>query len=143
MHFVLVKLNGHRGRRYVGHSSLSYYLSLNSFILLYLLNYCLQQSSAFKILKTRLKAVPSFSCSSEYYNSNGKHDPQFGTNILEDGQTKQETTAKQEPDFTSTVQLFNSVQTKHRALANDQRQSRKIPASLPKVSVSIHFTQLL
>ncbi|CAM8945540.1 unnamed protein product [Rhodiola kirilowii] len=90
-----------------------------------------QQSAAFKILKTRLKAVPSFSFSSEYYSY---PSAQSGTIILEDGldYTKQETADNQRLDFTSILQQFGLMQSKHRALAKVQRQSQKIPASLSK-----------
>lgn len=113
----------------------------NNFIICNLLIW-IQQSSAFKILKTRLKTVPSFSFSIDHYNFLALHQPQVGTNILEDGHRKQETAEKQELDFTSILQQFQSMQTKHRALAKHQRQPQKIPASPPKVSVLLH-SQLL
>lgn len=103
-----------------------------------------QQSSAFKILKTRLKTVTSFSFSfsfsSNHYNSKVVHHPQFGTKILEDGYTKLETADKHELDFTSMLQQFDCMQTLSTGrLQKDQRQLRKIPASLPKVSGLLHF----
>ncbi|CAM8890183.1 unnamed protein product [Rhodiola kirilowii] len=64
------------------------------------------QSAAFKILKTRLKAVPSFSFSGEYYSY---PSAQSGTIILEDVYTKHDSLA-------SKVDLYVD-DVKHRELA--------------------------
>uniref|UniRef100_A0A7N0ZTN5 Vacuolar protein 14 C-terminal Fig4-binding domain-containing protein n=1 Tax=Kalanchoe fedtschenkoi TaxID=63787 RepID=A0A7N0ZTN5_KALFE len=91
-----------------------------------------QQSAAFKILKTQLKTVPSFSFSNECYSSQGACYTQCGTNTPEDGNTEKETADNQKLDFTSILQQFERIQSKHRVLAKDQRVLCKTPASLLK-----------
>ncbi|KAJ8447710.1 hypothetical protein Cgig2_031764 [Carnegiea gigantea] len=88
-----------------------------------------QQSAAFKMLRTRLKTVPSYSFSGEQLQNTS-----FGTSHirgpnhipLQDGEMKHD---KQGINFALRLQQFEKMQRQHRALAKSQAKSHSASAS--------------
>ncbi|KAK2975903.1 hypothetical protein RJ640_027537 [Escallonia rubra] len=99
-----------------------------------------QQSAAFKILRTRLKAVPSYSLSGEQLKraSSGSPYSQIsympsGTQISEDGDMNEEShNVHNGINFTSGLQQFANVQQQHRIHSKSQAQSRYSSTSSSK-----------
>lgn len=111
-------------------------LYINSF------NTILQQSAAFKILKTRLKAVPSYSNSGEQLKRKPSGDPyQFhsvpdGFRTIEDGVVVAEDggSSRNGINFAARLQQFQQMQRQHRVLAKTRAKSRNISTSSTKVT---------
>ncbi|XP_014520967.1 protein VAC14 homolog isoform X1 [Vigna radiata var. radiata] len=99
-----------------------------------------QQSAAFKILKTRLKAVPSYSNSGEQLKRKPSGDPyQFhsvpdGFRTIEDGVVVAEDggSSRNGINFAARLQQFQQMQRQHRVLAKTRAKSRNISTSSTK-----------
>ncbi|KAK3002902.1 hypothetical protein RJ639_019999 [Escallonia herrerae] len=99
-----------------------------------------QQSAAFKILRTRLKAIPSYSLSGEQFKraSSGSPYSQIsympsGTQISEDGDMNEESrNVHNGINFTFGLQQFANVQQQHRIHSKTQAQSRYSSTSSSK-----------
>ncbi|KAK7348916.1 hypothetical protein VNO80_23689 [Phaseolus coccineus] len=98
-----------------------------------------QQSAAFKILKTRLKAVPSYSISGEQLKRMPSGDPyQFhnvpdGFRTIGDGVVAEDGgSSRNGINFAARLQQFQQMQHKHRVLAKTQAKSRNISPSSSK-----------
>ncbi|GAB2296947.1 PtdIns(3,5)P(2) sythesis regulation factor [Dionaea muscipula] len=100
-----------------------------------------QQSAAFKILKTRLKTVPSYSLSDEQiqFNSGNPHSESSSSmpsgSIVND-HAKQETDGTHSwIDFSSRLKMFERMQQQHRTYARLQAQQHKNSASSKEVHI--------
>ncbi|KAF7827579.1 protein VAC14-like protein isoform X1 [Senna tora] len=99
-----------------------------------------QQSAAFKILKTRLKAVPSYSFNGEQLKrtSSGnpyqiRHHIASGSQITEDGDIAVDGgNSDNGIDFTARLQQFEQMQNQHRINAKAQAQLRNTSTSMSK-----------
>ncbi|KAL9389684.1 hypothetical protein Peur_018289 [Populus x canadensis] len=102
-----------------------------------------QQSTAFKILRTRLKTVPSYSFSSDQVErtSSGStysqilHHIPSGSQISEDGDVNQDVGTSNSHNginFTTKLHQFEQKQKQHRVHAKAQAKSRKISTSSSK-----------
>ncbi|KOM45978.1 hypothetical protein LR48_Vigan06g128400 [Vigna angularis] len=104
-----------------------------------------QQSAAFKILKTRLKAVPSYSNSGEQLKRTSSGDPyQFhsvpdGFRTIEDGVVVAEDggSSRNGINFAARLQQFQQMQRQHRVLAKTRAKSRNISTSSTKKKENI------
>ncbi|KAL2233273.1 protein VAC14 homolog [Sesamum indicum] len=98
-----------------------------------------QQSVAFKILRTRLKTVPSYSFSGEQFKrlSSGNAFSEVnhfgGSEILEDGMNEDQRNARNGINFASWLQQFERVQQQHRVHSKSQALSRYSSTSSAKV----------
>ncbi|KAK4400098.1 protein VAC14, partial [Sesamum angolense] len=98
-----------------------------------------QQSVAFKILRTRLKTVPSYSFSGEQFKrlSSGNAFSEVnhfgGSEILEDGMNEDQRNVRNGINFASWLQQFERVQQQHRVHSKSQALSRYSSASSAKV----------
>ncbi|KAH1140781.1 hypothetical protein AAZX31_05G223800 [Glycine max] len=96
-----------------------------------------QQSAAFKILKTRLKAVPSYSFNGEQLKKTSSGNPyQFlhhmsgGSQISEDGDIAMDGgNSHNGINFAARLQQFQQMQHQHRVHLKTQAQSRKNSSS--------------
>jgi len=89
----------------------------------------MQQSAAFKILRTRLKTVPSYSFSGEQLQNTSLGTSHIrGPNHIpvQDGEVKQD---KQGINFALRLQQFEKMQRQHRARAKSQAKSQNTSAS--------------
>ena len=104
----------------------------------------MQQSAAFKILRARLKTVPSYSFSGDQVKrtSSGNPHPRImhhipcGSQISEDGDVNQDVGASNSHDginFTSSLHQFEQMQRQHRMHAKMQAQSRNSSTPSSKV----------
>jgi len=101
----------------------------------------MQQSAAFKILKTRLKAVPSYSFNGEHLKktSNGSpyqflHHMTGGSHITEDGDVAVENGDPHNGiNFVARLHQFHQMQQQHREHFRNQAQTRKTSTSVSKV----------
>ncbi|TKY69239.1 VAC14-like protein [Spatholobus suberectus] len=98
-----------------------------------------QQSAAFKILKTRLKAVPSYSFNGERLRRIPSGDPyQFhhmpdGIQTIEDGDvTEDDGISHNGINFAARLQQFQQMQHEHLVLSKTQTKSRNLSTSLSK-----------
>ncbi|XP_011021776.1 PREDICTED: protein VAC14 homolog isoform X2 [Populus euphratica] len=102
-----------------------------------------QQSAAFKILRTRLKTVPSYSFSGDQVErtSSGNtysqilHHIPSGSQISEDGDVNQDVgtcNSHNGINFTTRLHQFEQKQKQHRVHAKAQAKSRKISTSSSK-----------
>ncbi|XVF85445.1 hypothetical protein PTKIN_Ptkin17bG0118700 [Pterospermum kingtungense] len=98
-----------------------------------------QQSAAFKILRTRLKTVPSYSFNGEQLTRASSGNPCYqilhhsGSQITEDGDLDQDNGNLQNGiNFASRLQQFEQMQQQHRMHAKSQAQSRNSTTSLSK-----------
>ncbi|KAJ9153046.1 hypothetical protein P3X46_026535 [Hevea brasiliensis] len=100
-----------------------------------------QQSAAFKILRTRLKTVPSYSFNGEQIKRTSSGNPYSqilhhipsGSQISEDGDVNQEvgnSCLHNGINFGSRLQQFEQMQSQHRMHAKSQAQSRNNSTSL-------------
>ncbi|KAG5532062.1 hypothetical protein RHGRI_026619 [Rhododendron griersonianum] len=113
----------------------------------------LQQSKAFRVLKTRLKTVPSYSFSSEQSkwtsgNSYSQvHRMISGSPVSEDGDMDEDLRSVQNGiNFASRLQQFEQMQQQHRMHSKSQTQSRYNSTSSSKVCqkfIFYYFIQLL
>ncbi len=102
----------------------------------------MQQSASFKILRTRLKTVPSYSFNSEPFRQTSSGNPYqilhhmpSGSHITEDGDRMQDGGSHNGINFTSRLHQFEQMQHQHRMLAKVQAQLRNSSTtSLSKVS---------
>lgn len=102
----------------------------------------MQQSAAFKILKTRLKAVPSYSFNGEQQKRKPSGDPyQFlhhmpdGYQTIEDGDVTEDGGSSHNGiNFAARLQQFQQMQHQHRVHTKARTKSRSISISLPKVA---------
>ncbi|KAL0446726.1 UNVERIFIED_CONTAM: protein VAC14 [Sesamum latifolium] len=98
-----------------------------------------QQSVAFKILRTRLKTVPSYSFSGEQFKrlSSGNAFSEVnhfgGSEILEDGMNEDQRNVRNGINFASWLQQFERVQQQHRVHSKSQAISRYNSTSSVKV----------
>ncbi|KAK4423388.1 protein VAC14 [Sesamum alatum] len=98
-----------------------------------------QQSVAFKILRTRLKTVPSYSFSGEQFKrlSSGNAFSEVnhfgGSEILEDGMNEDQRNVRNGINFASWLQQFERVQQQHRVHSKSQALSRYNSTSSAKV----------
>ncbi|CAN0871729.1 Protein VAC14 homolog [Linum grandiflorum] len=104
-----------------------------------------QQSAAFKILRTRLKTVPSYTFGGDQFmkrTSSGNpysqilHHSQSASQISDDGDAGQDmghSNSQNGINFTSKLQQFEQVQRQHRILAREQAHSRKTFSSTTSV----------
>lgn len=112
----------------------------------------MQQSAAFKILKTRLKAVPSFSFNGEQLKKTSSGNPyQFlhhmsgGSHTSEDGDiTADSGNSHNGINFAARLQQFQQMQRQHRVHMKVQTLSRKNSPSLSKVAdfFILHLTSV-
>lgn len=87
----------------------------------------MQQSAAFKILKTRLKTVPSYTFSSEQLKRTSSANPYSQIlHISEDGNRNQDDNTI---NFATRLQQFENMQHLHRMHAKSQLQSRTSTSS--------------
>ncbi|XP_028785293.1 protein VAC14 homolog [Neltuma alba] len=98
-----------------------------------------QQSAAFKILKTRLKAVPSYSFNGEQFEKTSSGNPfqilhqLSGSQSIEDGDmTIDGGQSHNGINFAARLQQFKKMQYQHRIHARAQAQLRNNSTSLPK-----------
>ncbi|XP_020233087.1 protein VAC14 homolog isoform X1 [Cajanus cajan] len=99
-----------------------------------------QQSAAFKILKTRLKAVPSYLFDCERLRRPPSGDPhQFlhnmpdGFQAIEDGDVTEDVVNSHNGiNFAARLQQFREMQHQHQVLAKTQAKSRNISTSSSK-----------
>lgn len=92
----------------------------------------MQQSAAFKILRTRLKTVPSYSFNSEQFRRTSSGNPYqilhhipSGSQITEDGDSIQDgANSHNGINFASRLQQFGQMQHQHRMHAKTQSQLR-------------------
>ncbi|KAL2347765.1 hypothetical protein Fmac_001765 [Flemingia macrophylla] len=99
-----------------------------------------QQSAAFKILKTRLKAVPSYLFNGERLRRLPSGDPhQFlhhmpdGFQTIEDGDVTEDGASSHNGiNFAARLQQFREMQHRHHVLAKTQAKSRNISTSSSK-----------
>ncbi|CAK9140309.1 unnamed protein product [Ilex paraguariensis] len=91
-----------------------------------------QQSAAFKILRTRLKTVPSYSFSGEQLKQTSSGNPysqinfmQSGSQISHDGDMNEDSRSVHNGiNFASRLQQFDLIQQQHRVHSKSQAQSR-------------------
>lgn len=101
----------------------------------------MQQSAAFKILKTRLKAVPSYSFNRGQLNRVPSGDPNQFPHQMPDGYQTNEDGDVTEDDgspynginFAARLQQFQQMQKQHRVHTKSRTKSRSVSISLPKV----------
>ncbi|KEH40594.1 VAC14-like protein [Medicago truncatula] len=99
-----------------------------------------QQSAAFKILKTRLKAVPSYSFNRAQLNREPSGDyyqflPQMPDGTKEDGDVTEDGGSSYNAiNFAARLQQFQKMQQQHRVHTKSRRTSRSLSTSLPKVA---------
>lgn len=102
----------------------------------------MQQSAAFKILKTRLKAVPSYSFNGEQPKRmpSGDHY-QFLHNMPDGYQTNEDGNVTEDGrssyngiNFAARLQQFHQMQNQHRAHTKAKAKSRNRSTSLQKVT---------
>ncbi|KAG6759502.1 hypothetical protein POTOM_035983 [Populus tomentosa] len=102
-----------------------------------------QQSAAFKILRTRLKTVPSYSFSGDQVEQTSSGNPYShilhhipsGSQISEDGDVNQDVGTSNSHNginFTTRLHQFEQKQKQHRVHAKAQAKSRKISTSSSK-----------
>lgn len=98
-------------------------------------NTAMQQSAAFKILKTRLKAVPSYSFNSDQFKRTLSGSPyQILNQVTEDGDVTFEGGKSHNGiNFAARLQQFEKMQYQHRVHAKAQAQWRNNSMSLSKV----------
>lgn len=103
----------------------------------------MQQSAAFKILRTRLKTVPSYSFTGEEHrntspetsNSSGLNHADSGSHSTQDGLVTQNVEKMCNGiNFASRLQQFQKMQQVHRANAKSQAQLRITSVTLTKVA---------
>ncbi|XP_043706317.1 protein VAC14 homolog [Telopea speciosissima] len=96
-----------------------------------------QQSSAFKILRTRLRTVPSYSFGGDQFKRTSSGNPYqslhqipSGSQIMEDVDRKQDTgNAHNGINFASRLQQFEHMQRQHRMHSKSEMQSRNSTSS--------------
>ncbi|CAL0313815.1 unnamed protein product [Lupinus luteus] len=92
-----------------------------------------QQSAAFKILKTRLKAVPSYSFDGEQSKRTPSRSPYLFLHHTEDGDiTTDGGYSHNGINFAARLQQFKQMQHQHRVHWKTQARSCKMSTSLPK-----------
>lgn len=106
----------------------------------------MQQSAAFKILRTRLKTLPSYSFKEESFRriSSGIPYPQFnyggGSQICEEGDLNENSHSLDMHNginFASKLQQFQQIQKQHHLNSKLQTQSRFVSTSSAKVSLCL------
>lgn len=100
----------------------------------------MQQSAAFKILRTRLKTVPSYSLSEEQLQPELSGSPLLQSNnvpsgsYVSDGQMNEDVqTLHSDMNFPSRLQQFEKMQKLHRAHTEIQGRTRYNSATSSKV----------
>ncbi|CAN1796521.1 Protein VAC14 homolog [Linum perenne] len=107
-----------------------------------------QQSAAFKVLRTRLKTVPSYTFSGDPIkrtssgnpNSRISHHSPNGSLVSEDGDAQQEVGVSNTHNginFTSNLQQFEQVQRQHRIHTRKRAHSRNTSTSSSSVKVEV------
>lgn len=107
----------------------------------------MQQSAAFKILRTRLKTVPSYSFSGEQHqnksqetsNTGGPNHMDSGPNCTQDGVAQDVEIMCNGINFASRLQQFQKMQQEHREHAKSQARFKKASVSLSKVAIGLFF----
>lgn len=106
----------------------------------------MQQSAAFKILKTRLKAVPLYSFNGEQIKRTPSGNPYQilqmagGSQVTEVGDlTLDGGKSLNGINFTARLQQFEKMQYQHRMHAKVHDQLRNSSTSSPKVVIPLHF----
>lgn len=103
------------------------FLLVSAFCMLLL---CMQQSVAFKILRTRLKTVPSSSFSNELKRTSSGSPYSQILQITEDSnRNKDAANLYNAINFPSRLQQFEHMQHRHRAHGKTQLQSRNSTSS--------------
>lgn len=112
----------------------------------------MQQSAAFKILRTRLKTVPAYALTSEQFKrpSSGNsysqmlHNLPSGSQVNEDGDVNSDSgNSHSGINFTSRLQQFEQMQRQHRLHAKAQAHIRNSSTSVSKVIFSLISCMLL
>lgn len=118
-----------------------------SFVLLYPL---MQQSAAFKILRTRLKTVPPYSFSGEQFkrqppgNAFAEANYVGGSQIAEDGDVSADTkNAHSGINFASWLKQFDRVQEQHRTNSKTQALNRCSSSSSKVLHPSLPFHSII
>ncbi|KAH7570885.1 hypothetical protein JRO89_XS05G0213600 [Xanthoceras sorbifolium] len=98
-----------------------------------------QQSAAFKILRTRLKTVPSYSFNGEQVKRTSSGNPYSnlpsGSQFIEDGDVNSDMGSSHSGiKFASRLQQFEQMQRQHRMHAKAQAHSRNSSTSLAKLA---------
>lgn len=109
----------------------------------------MQQSAAFKILRTRLKTVPSYSFNAEQLRRTSSGNPyshirhnSSGSQLNEDGDLNSEMGSFHSGiNFASRLQQFEQMQHQHRMHAKAQAQLRK--SSTPSLKVRLALVLFL
>lgn len=105
-----------------------------------------QQSVAFKILRTRIKTVPSFAPGSARFERAAPWNLSPAQRALDEIMADQETenAHESEIDFAARLEQFERMQRRHRAHAKSQMQSRNLPSSkLSQVPPGLpHFSSI-
>ena len=120
---------------------------LNFFLFIFIL-VRLQQSAAFKILRTRLKTVPSYAFSGDQVkrSTSGNtyqllHHLSGGSHATEDGDVNEdERNLHNGIKFTARLQQFENMQDKHRTRAKEKAQSRSNSSSSASSKVCCLFS---
>lgn len=103
----------------------------------------MQQSAAFKILRTRLKTVPSYSFNNEQFIRTSSGSPYYtgsGSHLSEDGDLNEDSRSGHNGiNFASRLQQFEHVQQQHRmhTKTQTQLQSRNSSTASMKVCFSV------
>lgn len=126
----------------------NYSLPISAIILfsymIFLLDSWMQQSAAFKILRTRLKTVPSYSFGGDQFKRTSSGNPYSqilqhipsGSQISEDGDVNQEVGTSGSHNginFALRLQQFEQMQRQHRMHAKVLAESRNSSTSSSKV----------
>lgn len=95
----------------------------------------MQQSQAFKILRTRLKTVPSYSFSGEQFKRSSSGNPylQVGSQVNEDGEMNTHNNVHNGMNLASKLQQFEQMQQQHRMHSKSQARLRQNTTSSTKV----------
>lgn len=108
-------------------------------------NLSVQQSAAFKILRTRLKTVPSYSFTSEQHrdmtqetvHSRGPNHVDSRSLFTQDGVVTQDEPMSNGINFASRLQQFQKMQQEHRSHAKSQVHLRKGSVTSTKVEIEL------
>lgn len=101
----------------------------------------MQQSAAFKILRTRLKTVPSYSFSGEQFKRTSLGNPYLQNNdipsgpyVSEDGEMNEDSQPVHNGmNFASRLQQFDQMRQQHRIHSKSQANARHSSTSSSKV----------
>ncbi|RZR83294.1 hypothetical protein BHM03_00009882 [Ensete ventricosum] len=100
----------------------------------------MQQSAAFKILRTRLKTVPSYSCIEQLKGTSSENPYSQILQFSEDNRNQYAANVANvynAIDFPSKLQQFEKMQHKHRMHSKSKLQSRNSTPSIASQEINI------